>query len=96
MACGLAPISSSTLGLKELLEDNYNSILIPPRNIKAIEDALAKLILNRFQLDQIRLNAYQTAQAYSWKNIAQKNLALYQQILQAKKAGVTSDKREVS
>ena len=56
MACGLAPISSSTLGLKELLEDNYNSILIPPRNIKAIEDALAKLILNRFQLDQIRLN----------------------------------------
>ena len=81
MACGLVPITCSTLGLTEFLEDGQNGILIPPRNSKAIEVALEELILNPSQLERLRQNAYQTAQDYSWVSIAQKNLALYRQIL---------------
>ncbi len=95
MACGLVPITSSTLGLTELLEDRHNGILIPPRNSQAIEDALEELILNRSQLDRMRRNAYQTAQDYSWVNIAQKNLDLYQKVLQQKQAEKLFEKREV-
>ncbi|MGB5633605.1 MAG: glycosyltransferase family 4 protein [Waterburya sp.] len=94
MACGLVPITTSTPGLIEIIEDHQNGILIPPRNSKAIEDALEELILNRFQLEQMRRNAYQTAQDYSWVGIAQKNLALYQQVLQQKKAGKIIKNRE--
>lgn len=95
MACGLIPITCSTLGLTDLLEDGQNGILIPPRNSQAIEAALEKLICDRSQLNRMRRNAYQTAQNYSWTNIAQKNLALYRQVLQLKKAGKTLENGEM-
>jgi glycosyltransferase involved in cell wall biosynthesis len=85
MACGLVPITTSTPGLIELVEDRYNGILIPPRNSKAIQYALEELILNRSLLERMRHNAYDTAQDYSWVSIAQKNLQLYQQVIETKK-----------
>jgi glycosyltransferase involved in cell wall biosynthesis len=94
MACGLVPITTSTPGLIEVVQDRQNGILIPPRNSQAIENALEELILNRSQLDRMRRNAYQTAQDYSWMNIAQKNLALYQQVIQQKKAAKIVENRE--
>jgi glycosyltransferase involved in cell wall biosynthesis len=82
MACGLAPITTSTPGLMELIEDGHNGLLIPPRNIPAIKEALERLICDRPLLDRIRRNAYQTAQNYSWKNIARQNLSLYHTVRQ--------------
>lgn len=84
MACGLVPITTSTPGLMELIEDRHNGILIPPRNTQAIQDALEELILNRSLLERMRHNAYDTAQDYSWVSIAQKNLQLYQQVIETK------------
>ncbi|MEM8722311.1 MAG: glycosyltransferase family 4 protein [Cyanobacteria bacterium P01_G01_bin.39] len=84
MACGLAPIANSNLGLAEFLTDRHNAIFIPPRNSQAIEDALEELIINRSELDRIRRNAYQTAQNHGWECIAQKNLTLYEKFLQQK------------
>ena len=95
MACGLVPITCSTLGLREFLEDGQNGILIPPRNSKAIETTLEELILNPSQLERLRQNAYQTAQDYSWVSIAQKNLALYRQVLQSKTRENIEENREV-
>ena len=96
MACGLAPIATSTLGLEELLEDRHNSILIPPRNSQAIEAALEELILDRSQLDRMRRNAYRTAQDYSWVSIVQKNLASYEKVLQQIKAGKIAERQRDS
>lgn len=94
MACGLAPIVASNLGLAEFLADRHNAILIPSRNSQAIEAALEELILDRSQLDWIRQNAYKTAQDYSWVSIAQKNLALYRQVLEQKKTNKIVDSKE--
>jgi glycosyltransferase involved in cell wall biosynthesis len=94
MACGLVPITTSTPGFMEMIVNHQNGILVPLRNSKAIENALEELILNRSQLNRMRQNAYKTAQDYSWVNIAQKNLALYQQILQQKKAEKIIENRE--
>jgi glycosyltransferase involved in cell wall biosynthesis len=94
MACGLAPITTSTPGFMEMIVNRKNGVLVPLRNSKAIENALEELILNRSQLDQIRQNAYQTAQNYNWSSIAQINLALYQQVIQQKKAKKIIENRE--
>ena len=94
MACGLAPIATSTPGFMEAIVNGKNGILIPPRDSKAIEDALEELICDRFQLDRIRRNAYNTTQDYSWANIARKNLDLYQRVIQRKKLGKVADKME--
>lgn len=84
MACGLAPITTATPGPLEIVRDGYDAIVIPPRNSQAIEEALELLIRNHSLLEQLRRNAYATAQSYSWAKIAQKNLSLYEQACQGK------------
>ncbi|MFB2839238.1 hypothetical protein [Floridanema evergladense] len=42
------------------------------------------MITNHSLLEQLRRNAYATAQIYSWAKIAQKNLGLYEQACQQK------------
>ena len=84
MACGLVPITTPTPGFMETIVNRQNGLLVPLRNSQAIEDALEELILNPSQLEPMRLNAYKTTLDYSWANIAQKNLALYRQVIQQK------------
>jgi glycosyltransferase involved in cell wall biosynthesis len=85
MACGLAPVATTIPGSIELVRDGYDGILIPARDSEAIEQALEQLIRDRVYLEQLRRNAYATAQNYSWKRIAQERLSLYEKALSQKK-----------
>ncbi|MBE9039585.1 glycosyltransferase family 4 protein [Oscillatoriales cyanobacterium LEGE 11467] len=78
MACGLAPITTATPGPTEIVCDGHNGIVVPARDSQAIEQALERLITDRSYLEQLRLNAYSTAQSYSWQNIAKDTLSLYE------------------
>jgi len=81
MACGLAPVTTTTPGPMEIVSDGHNGILVPSRDSQAIEQALERLILDRPYLDRLRRNAYATAQNYSWERIACDNLAFYEEAL---------------
>ena len=83
MACGLAPIATQTYG-REILNHGRDGILIPARNSQAIEEAIESLVSDRLYLDQLRRNAYTTAQGYSWANVAQERLAFYEKALKQK------------
>jgi glycosyltransferase involved in cell wall biosynthesis len=85
MACGLVPISTAIAGALNLVSNGHNGILITPRNSKAIEQALERLVTDRLDLERLRRNAYATSQNYSWKKIAQEQLSLYQEALAQKK-----------
>lgn len=79
MACGLAPVATAIPGQMEIVRDGHDAILIPVRDSRAIEQALERLITDRPYLEQLRRNAYATAQRYSWERIARDNLALYEE-----------------
>ena len=81
MACGLAPITSNADGPMEIVQADYDALVIPMRDSTAIEEAIEKLIKNRKILDRIRLNAYETAQKYSWNSIARNRIAEYEKAL---------------
>jgi glycosyltransferase involved in cell wall biosynthesis len=81
MACGLAPITTAIDGPKEIVSDGEDGILIPPRDRQAIEQALERLISDRPYLEKLRRQAYDTAQNYSWRSVAQQQLALYEKAL---------------
>jgi glycosyltransferase involved in cell wall biosynthesis len=85
MACGLAPVTTSIAAPETLVRDGDNAIVIPPRDCQAIEQALERLISDRFYLEQLRRHAYATAQLYSWERIARDTLALYEEALCQKK-----------
>ncbi|MEG4861693.1 glycosyltransferase family 4 protein, partial [Microcoleus sp. K1-B6] len=81
MACGLAPVTTTTPGPMEIVRDGHNGILVPARDSQAIEQALERLVTDRPYLEQLRRNAYATAQHYSWERIARHNLAFYEEAL---------------
>ena len=81
MACGLAPITTDTPGPLEIVQNGKDAIVIPCRDSGAIEQALEGLIGDRERLDQLRRNAYKTAQTYQWSRVAQDNLRCYEKAL---------------
>ena len=44
MACGLPVIATTVGGTPEIINNMKNGVLAPPRNPKAISDALSKLL----------------------------------------------------
>ena len=90
MACGLAPVTTTTPGPMEIVSDGHNGILVPSRDSQAIEQALERLILDRPYLDRLRRNAYATAQNYTWERIARDNLAFYEEALFQKRGSPKS------
>jgi glycosyltransferase involved in cell wall biosynthesis len=85
MACGLAAITTPTPGPSDIVTDGHDALVIPIRNTQAIESALERLIVDRTLLNQLRTNAYATAQRYSWRTIAQARLGIYEKALAAKR-----------
>ncbi|HEY9608351.1 glycosyltransferase family 4 protein [Allocoleopsis sp.] len=81
MACGLAPVTTTTPGPMEIVSDGRNGILVPSRDSQAIQQALERLVTDRPYLEQLRRNAYATAQHFSWERIARDNLAFYEEAL---------------
>jgi glycosyltransferase involved in cell wall biosynthesis len=79
MAAGLAPLTTTTPGPMEFVREGYNGILVPPRDTQAIEHALERLVTDRAYLDQLRRNAYASAQHYSWERIARDTLGFYEE-----------------
>jgi glycosyltransferase involved in cell wall biosynthesis len=77
MACGLAPIVTQIPGSTEVVVDKLNGLVVQPRNQLQLEEAIEQLINDGAFLQQLRCQAYQTVQTYSWRNIAQQHLALY-------------------
>ena len=81
MACGLAPVVTNVPGATEIVMHKENGILFPARDSQAIEQTLEQLICDRVLLNTLRQNAHATAQAYSWMQIAQTRLLLYENAL---------------
>jgi len=84
MACGLAPVTTNVAGPLEIVRDGYDAIVVPTHDSHAIEQALERLICDRVLLETLRRNAYETAQSFGWRNIAQRRLACYEEAIQKK------------
>jgi glycosyltransferase involved in cell wall biosynthesis len=83
MACGLLPIATDIPGSREILKADQNSIIVPPRSQIEIEKALEKVISNTKYLNELRRNAYSTAQSFSWACVANERVKLYEDYLEA-------------
>ena len=85
MACGLAPVTTSTAGPMEIVRDGHDAIVIPPHDTQAIERGLIRLIEDRTYLENLRQNAHATAQKFSWQQIARNRISTYEKKLQSNK-----------
>ena len=81
MACGTPVIASDVGGLAFNIEDGYNGYLVPGRDPQAMADKIALLLKYRVLRDQLAEQARTWVTRYSWANIADELLEIFEQTL---------------
>ena len=76
MASGLAVITTDVGGIKNIIKDKKNGILIQEKNSKQIAEKIIYLINNKKLKEKISKNALLTSKEYDWKIIGKKNADL--------------------
>ena len=93
MACGLAPVLTSTTGAAELVRDGVDALIVPPRDARALEAAVERLADDRDLLGRLRERAQATAQALSWERVAGRTIGFYEEQLELKRARAAARSR---
>ncbi|MCB0208431.1 MAG: glycosyltransferase [Anaerolineae bacterium] len=83
MACGTPVIASDVGGLSFSIEDGFNGFLVPGRDARALAGKIILLLKHGILRDQLGDQARQWVQRYSWDNIADELLAIFEQTLEA-------------
>jgi glycosyltransferase involved in cell wall biosynthesis len=81
MATGMPVITTETCGMPDVVENNYNGLLIPPANATAIEEGILRLA-GSFELrEKLGVAARETMKRYTWERAARQLEALYLHVL---------------
>jgi len=81
MACGTPTITSNVGGVDEFITNGKTSVLVPPKDIKALEYAITVLINDKDKRDKIAINARKLVEdKYSWDRIADDIIKVYKEI----------------
>ena len=73
MAASKPIITTNVGGIKDIIKNNYNGILIKEKNPKEIVNAINKLIKNKNLARKIAINARKDVLDYDWKIIGKKH-----------------------
>lgn len=84
MACNLPVLCTSTIGLAEFLQNGVDAIIVTPSNLQEVVDKLEQLIQNNALYSSVAKAGNKTAQAFSWKHVAQQIYNTYKETLYAK------------
>ncbi|MGY6274891.1 glycosyltransferase family 4 protein [Methylomonas sp. MgM2] len=81
-ACARPIVTTDTAGCHEIVEDGVNGILVPPRDINALADALEKLILDQqLRKEMGRAGRARVEQEFSDQIVLTQTLSVYQAML---------------
>lgn len=81
MACGAPVIASDVGGLSFNIEDGFNGYLVPGRNPQAMAEKITLLLKYRVLRDQLAEQARTWVARYSWVNIADELLEVFEQMM---------------
>jgi len=78
MACGRPVVASMFGGIRNVIINGENGILVDPSKPHEFADAILKLIKNKYLSEKIGMQAYKTCQEeFSWEAIADRFLNFY-------------------
>ncbi|MBI2651232.1 glycosyltransferase family 4 protein [Candidatus Woesearchaeota archaeon] len=82
MSCGCAVIGTDVGGIKYIIKNGYNGIIVRQKDSNAISNAIIKLLGNKKMAEKFGKNAAEFARKnYSWENAAKEFIRLYDKIL---------------
>jgi glycosyltransferase involved in cell wall biosynthesis len=84
LAFGKAMVLSDVGGFRELVEDHRAGRLVPPGDPRALAQAIGELLADPGERERLAERARAAAAGpYSWDSIAQRTLAVYEEVLAA-------------
>jgi mannosylfructose-phosphate synthase len=79
MACGTAVIATKLGGIRHVLTDEQDSLLVDPSDPKQLGDAMVKLLTDEAYANGIASRGLKTIEErFSWESIAARTLAFYE------------------
>jgi glycosyltransferase involved in cell wall biosynthesis len=81
MATGLAVITTETCGMPDVVEHEFNGLLIPPANAAAMEEAILRFARSVELRQKLGEAARETMKRYTWERAGRQLEALYQSVL---------------
>lgn len=81
MASGMPVISTETCGMADVVDDEFNGLLIPPANASAMEEAILRLAQSVELRKKLGEAAREAMKRYTWERAARELEALYQHVL---------------
>lgn len=83
MASAKPIIASNVGGITELIENNYNGILIEPNNQNLLADKIKFLLENYTASERMGKNAQKSILSRTWENICKNYIEIYDSILES-------------
>lgn len=87
MSVGLPIVAASSLGMREIVEDNGNGFLLPPEDRgttrERITEAALTLLTNNELREKFSAHSQKLSEKYSEKEITKKLVGIYQQAIRA-------------
>jgi glycosyltransferase involved in cell wall biosynthesis len=85
MACGRPVISTAVSGSLDVLTNEYNGLLIPPKNPALMAEAIERILLNPDFAESLGKTAYLTIkERFSWHVVGTNYITAYKKLLSAK------------
>ena len=88
MACGTPVVASQVGGLAFLVQDGQTGFAVPNGDVPALSDRLTRLLTDSALRETLGLQAAAYARQYSWENIVDRLLAVYENVLSFKTAPI--------
>jgi glycosyltransferase involved in cell wall biosynthesis len=70
MAAGMAVVTTETCGMIDLVENEFNGLLVPPANSEALESAIVRLVKDPGLRERLGLSAQDTMKRFTWSRAA--------------------------
>jgi len=86
MATGMPVITTETCGMPDVVENEYNGLLIQPADSAAIESAVARLAGSRELRERLGTTARETMRRYTWERAGRQLEAFMYRILERERS----------
>jgi phosphatidyl-myo-inositol alpha-mannosyltransferase len=83
LATGLPVVASNIEGFAGVVTDGLDAVLVPPREPKAIADAIGGLLDDPGRARELGCRGQRRAEDYSWDKVARRVYSYYERVLQA-------------
>lgn len=90
MATGLPPVTTAVCGMKDVVRDGENGLLVSPRSPASLADAVAQLLMNHPLRERLGRQAHaDVATHYSWDQVAEPVRAVYRRFANSRLKGIS-------